>query len=79
IFFFGRYQEAREAGEDRATAYFTTYRSVAPVVLGSGLTIAGAMLCLSFTRMPIFQTMGLPCSVGMLISVFIALTLVPAV
>ncbi|ORA20734.1 RND family transporter [Mycobacterium arosiense] len=79
IFFFGRYQEARQAGEDRQTAYFTTYRSVAPVVLGSGLTIAGAMLCLSFTRMPIFQTMGMPCSVGMLISVLIALTLVPAV
>ncbi|MGV0067094.1 RND family transporter [Mycobacterium colombiense] len=79
IFFFGRYQEARQAGEDRQTAYFTTYRSVAPVVLGSGLTIAGAMLCLSFTRMPIFQTMGMPCSVGMLISVVIALTLVPAV
>ncbi len=79
IFFFGRYQEARQAGEDRETAFFTTYRSVAPVVLGSGLTIAGAMLCLSFTRMPIFQTMGLPCSLGMLISVVIALTLVPAV
>lgn len=79
IFFFGRYQEARQAGEDRETAFFTTYRSVSPVVLGSGLTIAGAMLCLSFTRMPIFQTMGLPCSLGMLISVLIALTLVPAV
>lgn len=79
IFFFGRYQEARQAGEDRETAFFTTYRSVSPVVLGSGLTIAGAMLCLSFTRMPIFQTMGLPCSLGMLISVVIALTLVPAV
>lgn len=79
IFFFGRYQEARQAGEDREMAYFTTYRSVAPVVLGSGLTIAGAMLCLSFTRMPIFQTIGIPCSVGMLVSVLIALTLVPAV
>ena len=60
IFFFGRYQEARQAGEDPETAYYTTYRGVAPVVLGSGLTIAGAMLCLSFTRMPIFQTMGVP-------------------
>jgi putative drug exporter of the RND superfamily len=79
IFFFGRYQEAREAGEDRHTAYFTTYRSVSPVVLGSGLTIAGAMLCLSFTRMPIFQTIGVPCAVGMFASVAIALTLVPAV
>ncbi|OBF76891.1 hypothetical protein A5750_07305 [Mycobacterium sp. 852002-51613_SCH5001154] len=79
IFFFGRYQEARQAGEDRETAYYTTYRGVAPVVLGSGLTIAGAMLCLSFTRMPIFQTIGVPCAVGLLASVAIALTLVPAV
>ena len=79
IFFFGRYQEARQAGEDREAAFYTTYRAVAPVVLGSGLTIAGAMLCLGFTRMPIFQTMGVPCAVGMLAAVLIALTLVPAV
>ena len=79
IFFFGRYQEARQAGEDPVTAYYTTYRGVAPVVLGSGLTIAGAMLCLSFTRMPIFQTIGVPCTVGMLVAVAVALTLVPAV
>ncbi|MCV7442412.1 hypothetical protein AWB91_07510 [Mycobacterium paraense] len=79
IFFFGRYQESRQAGEDPETAYYTTYRSVAPVVLGSGLTIAGAMLCLSFTRMPIFQTIGVPCAVGMLVAVAVAITLVPAV
>ncbi len=79
IFFFGRYQEARQAGEDPETAYYTTYRGVTPVVLGSGLTIAGAMLCLSFTRMPIFQTIGVPCAVGMLVAVAVALTLVPAV
>ena len=42
IFFVGRYQEARQAGEDRETAYYTTYRGVAHVVLASGLTIAGA-------------------------------------
>lgn len=30
IFFFGRYQEARQAGEDREMAYYTTYRSVSP-------------------------------------------------
>ncbi|MCK0173969.1 RND family transporter [Mycolicibacterium sp. F2034L] len=79
IFFFGRYQEARQNGEDRETAYYTTFRSVAPVVLGSGLTIAGALLCLSFTRMSIFQTIGVPCAVGMLVAVVVALTLVPAV
>jgi RND superfamily putative drug exporter len=79
IFFFGRYQEARQAGEDPETAYHTTYRGVAPVVLASGLTIAGAVLCLSFARMPMFQSLGVPCAVGMLVAVVVALTLVPAV
>jgi RND superfamily putative drug exporter len=79
IFFFGRYQEARQAGEDRNTAFYTTYRGVAKVVLGSGLTIAGAVFCLSFTRLPHFQTLGVPCAVGMLVAVAVALTLVPAV
>ncbi|WP_370370054.1 RND family transporter [Mycolicibacterium sp. CH28] len=79
IFFFGRYQEARQAGEAVETAYYSTFRSVAPVVLGSGLTIAGAMLCLSFTRIPIFQSMGVPSAVGMLMAVAVAVTLVPSV
>ncbi|HYB37624.1 MAG TPA: MMPL family transporter [Mycobacterium sp.] len=79
IFFFGRYQEARQAGEDRETASYTTYRGVAKVVLASGLTIAGAVFSLSFTRLPAFQAIGVPCAVGMLIAVAVALTLVPAV
>ncbi|MCV7399036.1 RND family transporter [Mycobacterium fragae] len=79
IFFFGRYQEARQAGEDRITAFYTTYRGVAKVVLASGLTIAGALYCLSFTRLTAFQALGIPCAVGMLVAVAVALTLVPAV
>jgi RND superfamily putative drug exporter len=78
IFFFGRYQEARQAGEDPETAYYRMYRGVAPVVMASGLTIAGAICCLSFTRLPYFQTMGIPCAVGMLAAVAVAVTLVPA-
>ncbi|UXA09858.1 MMPL family transporter [Mycobacterium sp. SMC-8] len=79
IFAIGRYQEARDAGEDRETAYYTMFRGTAHVVLGSGLTIAGAMLCLSFTRLPYFQTMGVPCAVGTFVAVLAALTLGPAV
>lgn len=78
IFFFGRYHEARQAGEDIETAFYSTFRSVAPVVLGSGLTIAGAMLCLSVTRIPIFQSMGVPSAVGMFVAVAVAVTLVPS-
>ena len=36
IFIIGRYQEARQAGEDRETAFYTMYRGVAHVILGSG-------------------------------------------
>jgi putative drug exporter of the RND superfamily len=79
IFVLGRYHEARSLGEDREKAFYTMFHGTAHVVLGSGLTIAGAMLCLSFTRLPWFQTMGVPCCVGMLVAVFAALTLAPAV
>ncbi|OBG81529.1 hypothetical protein A5733_01125 [Mycobacterium sp. NS-7484] len=78
IFFFGRYQEARQNGEDRVQAYYSMYRGVAPVVLASGLTIAGAILCLTFTRLPYFHTMGIPCAIGMFVAVAVAVTLVPA-
>ena len=79
IFFTGRYQEARQAGEDRESAFYTTYHSVAKVVVASGLTIAGAVLCLRFTRLPVYQTLGVPTAVGMVAAVLVAVTLVPAV
>ena len=79
IFIVGRYQEARQAGDDRETAFYTMYRGTAHVILGSGLTIAGATFCLSFARMPYFKTLGVPCAVGMLVAVLVALTLGPAV
>jgi RND superfamily putative drug exporter len=79
IFLIGRYREARADGEDRETAYYTTFHGVTPVVLGSGLTIAGATFCLCFTRLPWFTTMGVPVAVGMLVVVAAALTLGPAV
>ncbi|WP_204803004.1 RND family transporter [Mycobacterium riyadhense] len=79
IFLIGRYQEARQAGLDREAAYYTTFRGVAHVILGSGLTVAGAMGCLGFTRLPYFQSMGAPSAVGILVAVGVALTLGPAV
>lgn len=79
IFLIGRYQEARGAGEDRESAYYTMFQGTAHVVLGSGLTIAGATACLRFTRLPYFQTLGPPLAVGMVVCVFAALTLGPAI
>ncbi|ORJ61217.1 RND family transporter [Mycobacterium simiae] len=79
IFLIGRYQEARQSGEDPETAFYTTYRGTAHVIAGSGLTIVGATFCLAFARLPYFNTMGLPCAVGMIVAVVVALTLGPAV
>lgn len=79
IFLIGRYQEARSVGEDRESAYYTMFRGTAHVVLGSGMTIAGATFCLSFTRLPYFQTLGIPLAVGMIVAVLVALTLGPAI
>nr|MDT0522172.1 MMPL family transporter [Streptomyces sp. DSM 41633] len=78
IFFVGRYQEARHSGEDRESAYYTMFGGTAHVIVGSGLTIAGATYCLSFTRLPYFQTLGVPLAIGMLVLIATALTFGPA-
>ena len=78
IFILGRYHEARLAGEDRETAFYTMYHGTAHVILGSGLTIAGATFCLHFTRLPYFQSLGIPLAIGMLVATVAALTMAPA-
>ena len=75
IFLIGRYQEARSVHEDRESAYYTMFHGTAHVVFASGMTIAGATLCLHFTRLPYFQTLGIPMAVGMTVAVLAALTL----
>jgi RND superfamily putative drug exporter len=79
IFFLGRYHEARHAAQDRETAFYTMYRGTAHVILGSGLTVAGAVFCLSFTRLPYFQSLGIPAAAGIVVALVAALTLAPAV
>lgn len=79
IFLIGRYHEARQAGEDRETAYYTMFRGTYHVILGSGLTIAGASFCLHFARLSYFKALGIPSALGLLIVIAGALTLAPAV
>ena len=78
IFILGRYHEARLAGEDPETAFYTMYHGTGHVILGSGLTIAGATFCLHFTRLPYFQSLGIPLAIGMVVATFAALTMAPA-
>jgi len=79
IFLIGRYQEARRAGQDPETAYYTMFRGTFHIILGSGLTIAGATLCLHLARLSYFKALGIPSALGLLVVVAGALTAAPAV
>ncbi|WIM87691.1 MMPL family transporter [Candidatus Mycobacterium wuenschmannii] len=79
IFFVGRYQEARSAGDEREDAYYKMYEGTSHVVLGSGLTVASAVACLAFTRLPYFQSLGIPAAIGIVIALVASLTLGPAI
>jgi RND superfamily putative drug exporter len=79
IFLIGRYHEARQAGEDPETAYYTMFRGTYHVILGSGLTIAGATFCLHLARLAYFKALGIPSALGLLVVIAGALTAAPAV
>ncbi|MDO3401726.1 MMPL family transporter [Mycolicibacterium neoaurum] len=79
IFLIGRYQEARRSREDRESAYYTMFRGTAHIIVGSGLTIAGATLCLHFARLSYFKALGIPSAIGLVVVVAGALTAAPAV
>ncbi len=79
IFVLGRYHEDRSSGLDREAAYYNMYRGTSHVILGSGLTVAGAVFCLTFTRLPYFKALGIPSAIGVLVALVAALTLAPAV
>lgn len=63
IFFRGAIQEARQAGEDKKRV-LSTFSSVAKGGRRFRAAIAGAILCLHFTRLPVYQALGVP-TVGM--------------
>ncbi len=79
IFLMGRYHEARQAGEGKEEAFYTAYKGVVPIIIGSGLTIAGACSCLTFARLNDFHTMGPAVAIAMLFTIVEALTLGPAI
>ena len=79
IFLIGRYHEARQNGEDPESAYYSAFHGVGHVILGSGLTIAGAMLTLRLTRLSYFNSLAYPSAIALIIVVAAAMTAAPAV
>lgn len=79
IFLIGRYHEARQNGEDPESAYYSAFHGVGHVILGSGLTIAGAMLTLRLTRLSYFNSLAYPSALALIVVVAAAMTVAPAV
>ena len=79
IFLIGRYQEARQNGQEPESAYYSAFHGVAHVILGSGLTIAGAMLCLRLTRLAYFKSLAYPSAIALVVVVAASLTVAPAI
>ena len=79
IFLIGRYHESRQNGEDPESAYYSAFRGVGHVILGSGLTIAGAMLTLRLTRLAYFNSLAFPSALALIIVVAAAMTVAPAI
>ena len=75
IFLMGRYHEARQAGESKEEAFYTAYRGVAPVIIGSGLRIAD---CTQEVPPRLLGHMARAVAVSMLFTIAAALTLGPA-
>lgn len=78
IFLIGRYQEFRRAGVAADEALDKAYRSVAPVVAASALTVALALASLDFAQVGLLRSAGLPCAISLLIGLMSALTVAPA-
>ena len=79
IFMLGRYHEARNVGEDREAAFYTMYHGTTARHLGSGLTIAGAVVLPELHPAAVFPESGCPAAIGVLVALVAALTLAPAV
>jgi RND superfamily putative drug exporter len=78
IFLIARYHESRRRGVTPPAALVDAYRGVAPVIVGSTLTIAAALSCLSLAKVGSFHSFGIPCALGVLMIMAASLTLTPA-
>ncbi len=78
IFLIGRYHEGRRRDRPVTESLEDAYRGVAPVIVGSALTIAAALACLNFAHVGMFRSTGIPCAIGVLVAMLASLTLTPA-
>jgi len=78
IFFLSGMRERLISGENRLEAARSSTQEFAPIVLVAGLTVAAGSLALLVARVGLFRTFGPGMAITILISLVVAVTLVPA-
>ncbi|WP_246230711.1 RND family transporter [Mycolicibacterium sediminis] len=78
VFLFSRYQECIRKGMYTDDAVVTSIATIGEVITGSAATVALTFMGLSFTKLGVFLTVGPSLAATIMIAVFGALTLLPA-
>lgn len=78
IFLLASYHEGRRGGAAVEDAVARSGARTAGIVLASALTIAGAGLAMTFTKIGMFRTAGPPIALALAITTAVSLTLTPA-
>jgi putative drug exporter of the RND superfamily len=79
IFVIARYREERVRGLSVEDAVQTSVTWAGESIATSGATVIISFLALGFTSIVFLQTMGIVVGLGVLVALFVALTLVPAI
>ncbi|MCZ6914416.1 MAG: MMPL family transporter [Rickettsia endosymbiont of Ixodes persulcatus] len=77
IFLIKQYQKTRTINKNQESAYYTMFHNTTHIILNSSITITNATFYLSFTQLPYFQSLNIPLTIKMTITIIMALTLDP--
>ena len=78
VFLISGYHEHRREGMSYHDSVVASSSKIVGVIVASGLTVAASCAVMAFTHIVLFRTVGLPCSIGVVVAVLAAVTLVPA-
>jgi RND superfamily putative drug exporter len=79
VFMLSRYKEERHEGHDVKSSVVTTVQYAGKSIASSGLTAALGFAALTLSGEGMFVSMGIGVSIGLVISMLSALTLIPAI
>lgn len=79
VFLISRYHEHIRAGNESDQAVRKALSSIGEVIAASAATVAVTFLCMVFTRLPAFTSIGPALAVSIAIAFFAAVTLLPAI